>query len=399
MYIGSSQSERPSFSRRRSLFDFDPLADYADETTLDTRNSAAGDGDCEQLRTVVEAVIVAGPAAGWVPLLRSRGPAVRPMKWGDVALFVTRGRGSESVAVRTGLAGQVIVVTDPMHLVRGVDLLSAERGSTPPISLMTLLRAPRCLPSAHPAVVFATTLHEALVHDTASTSGIGRLAEDVAALEAGDVVSGSFRGTVHTDIVARTLAPLKGSLTKTAKLASKATTLIVPLLDSEHPGHPRLHPADEGSVYRFAAPDRFLAKRSLDAVAGRRLVVDRGHNDIINQTANLRELAEIYASDPYSVDNERAREALMRLTRKGTAAPGGSAKGYVRPGDDVESVQLQLADVAAGWARTIIEETGYAALVDTFRLVIYNGRPMTADVARVVDAEREQHRRLFLRAS
>ena len=69
-------------------------------------------------------------------------------------------------------------------------------------------------------------------------------------------------------------------------------------------------------------------------------------------------------------------------------------QGYVVDSDDRQEYALQLADMAAGWARQIAATQGILAAVLTFPLVLYNGRRLTAEAAAELDEKKLHHGRL-----
>ena len=103
-------------------------------------------------------------------------------------------------------------------------------------------------------------------------------------------------------------------------------------------------------------------------------------------------MAEVHAGEPFFEDREAAFESLRQQRLEGA-----SPRGYVRSDTDAKQQRLQLADVAAGWARTIIRAQGYDALVTTFRCVIYNGQILSREEAHLVDQERRDHAQLMKR--
>lgn len=316
---------------------------------------------------MVEAVIGVELGAAWIPPLRRRAATDGPIKWPTVAAFVMSGTGEEARAARAGLGAQQIIVTDPMHEARRLDLHFAERGllTTPTSALLF----PRREAGVETPTAATQVIRRHLFNTTLRDSGLGTLCDLLAQADSGSQdgdIAG--RGIPAAAFLAPIAASLRGSLNKAAKLASKSTALASPLLDPER-HRARRRPGGEDLVF---APPQLVhveAQRALTIVADQRLVVDQGHQDITQLTEQLRDMAEVHSGEPFLDDRAAPFEALRQQRTEGA-----SARGYVRADSDARQLRLQIADVAAGWARTIAREQGYAALVATFRCVVYNGR-------------------------
>ncbi len=210
-------------------------------------------------------------------------------------------------------------------------------------------------------------------------------------------VDGDVRGVSRrsADLRAAVAGDLAQSITKAAKLASKVTVLTAPLLDPDgrHAAEGRGLVGGRGDwrSERFDPYGALASQEALGVAADRRLIVDAGHDDITALTAKVRDLAEVYARDRFFDDREAAIAALQQQ-RDGEAGEG--ERGFVRAEDDRSDVRLQVADVAAGWARTLLAGGGYHALVVTFRCVLHNGRPLDRDGAVTLDRQIAEHRAL-----
>ncbi|MEP6622447.1 MAG: hypothetical protein ABJE47_24195 [bacterium] len=82
--------------------------------------------------------------------------------------------------------------------------------------------------------------------------------------------------------------------------------------------------------------DYLLSQDPLGVVAERRLVVDKGHEDITDPTARLPDLAEVHSSLYF--DRNQAFDALHDAREEGQV----SGRGYVRAGDDRRDLLLQI---------------------------------------------------------
>lgn len=318
--------------------------------------------------------------------LRQRGPTVGPMKWQHVADFVLNGRCEDARRVRAGLAAQSIIVTDPMHRVRQLDLELARRGPVGILpSAMLFTKAVRV---GRPRDVYARQmslgLRQYVFDRTLRASGLGVVCGLMA--DANDYsLDGDVRGrhtdpTPFIDPLAQTLGT---SITKAAKLASKATVLATPLLDPDS-ARPRVGIRGRDSVFEEFTHRR--AQRALALVADHRLVVDQGHQDITTLTQRLRDMAEVHATEYFPEDRQAAFNALQHHRDE-----VGRGRGYVRADSDTRQIRLQIADVAAGWARTVLGGRGVAVLADTFRCVLYNGVVLGREHALSIDRVRGEH--------
>lgn len=380
----------------------DESADYSDETKVDRRGLDACEAGLQpfqrELSTVVEAVVGADLSAAWIAPLRRAAGNANPMKWDDVTSFVMHGTGSESIAARNGLAAQVLIVTDPFRTVRRLDLAANAEGrlGIPYAAFLfggNSVRGTKHLAGA-PGPALGGALRRLVLENTLDSSGLGLLCERIAQADSREVDGDPRRrGAARSALMASVSGQLGGSLNKAAKLASKATALTAPIIDPDHPGGDRVRRqaevfAEAGSWGTF---DWLVAQEALGVVAERRLVVDRGHQDITNLTARLRDMAEVHAQGP-DFDRAQAFEAL----RDERAQAAHEGRGYVRAGDDRRHLQLQVADVVAGWGRTIIADPrrGYRELARIFRCVLYNGAQLTPERAARLDEEITEHRKL-----
>lgn len=171
---------------------------------------------------------------------------------------------------------------------------------------------------------------------------------------------------------------LGGSLKKISLLAAKTSTLMAHEEEPEARHELFASVAPPVASLRYASGDGLLNRARLEALASRRVVFDQGQTDVVNVVADLHRQAgeriQLYA--PYL----------------GLRIP---PDGYVRSGDDREEMRLQIADVAAGWARDVLRTRGLFEVGMTFRLVLYNGSRLDLDEAKRIDEERSLHQRLM----
>lgn len=366
----------------------DATADYADDTTY---RRAGGPKRINRVRqelaTVVEASVSSPLNSPWIATLRraSRGPG--PTKWRDqsVAAYVQDAVGVDADAVRAGLGAQLLVVTDPMADIRRSDLEAAnsERWFAP-LSYFLFWHGqagddePGRIVRAYRDDIRRFVI-SGLVHD----SGIGFVLRHVR-------VARRFDGSVCTGGVIRDIQrQVPRDLNKAAQFASKASVLAAHMLNPTSGEGARIRERHSAWLERsmWGGPNPEHSRDLLAAIAQRRLVLDGGHDDIIALTARLREVAEAH-SDPFGFDQATAIGSLDELR-----ADSG-AHGFVRPGDDARELRLQVADVAAGWARTIIAARGFHALFNSFGYVLYNGVPLSREAAEDIDINIAEHRRL-----
>ena len=385
------------FKTSPSLLLDDASADYADDRTVSRIASARTDARHPafrlELQTVVESVIGASLGAPWIATLRALARGASPMKWNHVKDAILTGFGLDVSSVRDGLAAQVVVVTDPMATARTIDLATATgRPHFFPLGVLLFARkqGARERPSLPPEIArMVDFMRRGTFDDILEGSGLGRLCDHMSQADARDSAGEAAFGWRSRNRMLESFASsLGGSLNKAAKFASKATVLAVPILDPEHPAYVAIERRFEelAGVMRFGGYAGEMAQQALTLVANRRLVVDAGHRDITDLTAKLRDIVELHAKGPWFND---AQQAIDAFTDDHAESP--AARGFVRPGDDRQELRLQVADVAAGWAGTLIEQHGYRGLASVFRCVLYNGTPLTTERAMRIDERRRQH--------
>lgn len=300
----------------------------------------------------------------WVAHLRAAAGGAHPMKWQHVHRFVN-GESSDAAIVRAGLAQAVIVIVDPMTFLRQVDFTWAGVGGVPPFAMwydVPQLRALR------------RRLERLAADGVLALSGVqrivGLLTDSLGIVDLGDRDANLSRFT-PTALLDR----LGGGLGKATRLAASATTALVYEDDPDVAASPYERYAALAAGLRFA-DDSFLARARLEAFVDRRVVFDGGHDDVVRTLADLQNAA---------------------AERRALYAPYldlGIGGGYIRSGDDKQQLQLQLADIAAGYARDVLETFGVLEVWRRFRVVLHNGFRLDGDEARRYDEERTRHRRL-----
>jgi hypothetical protein len=303
-----------------------------------------------------------GPVDGdWVGHLRTAARGAQPIKWEQVQHLLTSTSG-DAVAVRDGLAQAVIVIVDPMVLLRGVDFAWMKAGGLPPVAMwhdVPELRALRRHLDRHAA--------EGLIALSGAQRILGLLTQTLGIVNLDDGVEQRVKFSP-----AALCERLGGSLRKATLLAASATTAIAYEQDPEG----REGFAELGGMTRFAIDD-FVTRARLEAFADRRVIFDGGHEDVVRLVSELHQEAK-----------ERCARYAPYLGLES------DRRGYITTGDDREQLRLQLADVAAGYARDVLDTYGLVEACRRFRLVLFNGRRLDGDDARRYDDERRAHRTL-----
>jgi hypothetical protein len=216
-----------------------------------------------------------------------------------------------------------------------------------------------------------TELFEQLEHHNGlyllSASGVGRVEEILG------MSGGAGAAVASGTTVKQVLEQLKGVASKVHQIATKATTFTA----YEHEEDwlaVRLQTIEKRRM--FFDPRARYADWHLEELAGRRVVFDGGHSDITDRIEQLRAVASKHLATQPMYGILAARQ------------------GYVVDSDDRQEYALQLADMAAGWARQIAATQRILAAVLTFPLVVYNGRRLTAEAAAELDEKKLHHGRI-----
>jgi hypothetical protein len=340
---------------------------------------------------VIDAEVSTDLGAPWIATLQRVARGADTLKCRAVSDYVRTAVSQEATLLRDGLLTQTLVITDPLEVVRRIDL----NVGTVPGGLMGTLLAARPADSRPETAALASALRDWMLDRTVDNSGAGHVANLIDAAESieidGDVKRRCRTGNSLREYLTNELA---GSLTHATLLASKSTVLLAPVLDPEHPRHPRIeHWAAGFAEVCLGDSDPFAPRRTLVAVAGRRLLMDRGHENVRDLTAHVRHQAEWFSHpswlrwDPAADADDEADADAGRIPYR--------APGYVRSADDKQVLGLQVADVAAGYARWIAENRGFRELQRAARTLLYNGRPLTGDGAARLDRDIAEHRRVL----
>lgn len=294
------------------------------------------------------------------------------MKWEHVKALVLHGSGPEAQRVRRALERQVIVVTDPMALARAVDMRLVERGRSLPLIGGVLVGKVR---SAGPLLKIEQQVREWVTYDLLATTGVGTIESLIS--QSDNLGMSADRG-VHTRRVAD---EIRGSISKATKLASRSMMLVMHERDPERRGRPDV--GRWAGVMRFGNPETMLAHARLNEIAKAKIFFDKGEEDVTRVVDRLRKDAErVVAYSPLEDPNVR---------------------GFALDEDDANMLRLQVADIAVGYARAIMEQPRFAhvalaELVQRFRLILYNGSQLTPEEATQADLLRIHHRHALQRA-
>jgi hypothetical protein len=302
--------------------------------------------------------------------LRAAAAGTPPIKWKqkDVQGFVRDGQGFESRVVRDGLAEQTLIITDPLDLIRELDvgLFNKGRVGVPFCSMVFLTK------QNIPAWVqeFASSLRRGVSLDLLGQSGIGRVESLLDDAMSNGVFSRQASLLLPYGVVGM-MERCDGQLSKVAKLATQATALVAEERDPD--ANCELEGEGFGTLRTIdGRTNPYDARRSLRNIAGSNILFDRDEPGITGMVEEVRMVAQRTGSLDF---------------------PG--LGGSIRTGDDSEHLRIQLADVAAGWASTVVHERGFRSLAETFRYILYNGQPLTLDSAAELDRTRDLHRSLL----
>lgn len=288
------------------------------------------------------------------------------MKWKHVEHYVIEGFGLEPQMVREGLQSQTVVLTDAHETARSLDLSVSIQGAPLPVATMLLMRKWSGVPGAD-----LGQLRGWLLRDVLDRSGVGTLSSLVREAMSRDwdgLTAGRRRGPDFTKSV---IEELDGKISRISKLACQATALAARYLDPENRGES----ADQlMAAMRFSAGlPWFYAQDRLLELSGQQVAFDRDDPGVTAAVERLRRLAHV-AADEWGIEPDL---------------------GGVRAVDDADYIRVQVADVVCGWARTVVYQHGLVELVRRFRLVLYNGTPLTLERASRLDRERAEHRELL----
>ena len=321
----------------------------------------------------VQATIACNPDDIAVAQLRRRSR--RPIfKWSDVNEFVLSQTSDDARVVRNRLEEATITIVDPAVFLRALDL-SSRRPSVPLLSRQ-FRRDPQF--NAMRRVITRRVGRVLLIHSGAeSVYSLLRSPLVGEGLLAHERMEG-LRGIKQLDPLS--VAERTPDLNKLARIALQTTALVAHEYDPDARGDIEVHVEE----MRWGMDDRRYNQARLEALARRSIVYDRGHEDATSIAARLHRAAcDRLADSPLSWASPDDPDDLA---------------GEVRTGVTAVEVQLQMADVAAGWAAHLLSTHGALALSKTFRIVLHNGLQLTNEEAQKLDTERRFHDSLIDRS-
>lgn len=366
-YISASTRQGVAFDRIQLLGSL-PVT-FADDTTLRRRQ-----GQEHTPHVFVQATIVCASDDAVVPLLQRR--ARRSMfKWGDVGEFVLSRASDDAARARSRLEEATIMIVDPSAFLRTMDL-SAASPKNPPFLSRQVQTDPRF-----------RMLRRVMTRRVGRVLLIHSGAEHVYSLVRSPLIGeGGFYdpefsvgGEKLDGLDPLAIAERTPDLNKLSRIALQTTALVA----HEHDANTRIEFERYLVAHRWM-PDGWINQARLEALAKRSIVYDRGHEDSTSIAAKLHQAA-----------CERVNNCPRRWANP---EEPDAAVGQVRTGITRDEVPLQMADVAAGWASSILASRGAVALAKTFRIVLYNGVPLDHTQAEKLDTERRFHDRLIARA-
>ena len=292
-------------------------------------------------------------------------------KWGKVEQFV-RTRDSEDAArVRRKLEEAIVTIVDPAAFYRSLDVNRGRREKLPPLLSREVQTDRRFAP-----------LRDVMARRVGRVLLICSGAESLHALLRAPLVGEGWDPCLEPEDETRLaeLDPIRiaervRNLNKISRIALQTTALIAHERDPEQ----RVDITPYVAGMRYGMDTTRYNQARLESIVKRSTVYDRGHEDSTAIAARYHELAR-----------RRVADAPLYLSGLYDEAP----EGEVRVGATDEEVELQMADVAAGWASDVLQSQGALALHRTFRLVLYNGFLLDAEEAEKLDTERRFHRRL-----
>ena len=381
--------ENTTFVRLSRRYHDDLTADHSDDTDLERpRDSTTGRySTYPPLQTCVSALVSLEFTAPWVGALIRAAGGQNPIKWAAVEKAVAVDRDESARSIREGLRSQIVIVTDAMESVREIDMRAGPQYG---LVLSLALDRTSSLGVGPGGGQVKKALHGMVLSQLVEFSGIGKLADHIAKAYSGDIDgAGRMSGGRYREQFIQTVREgLGGSIRLATQLATGASSLAAPLMDGDSSFN-RFATSERARSYetmRWSTPDPSLSRAALRTVGARRLILDDGHRDSTTMVEGLRKMASIHASA-----SDWDLDGLGDIERPEVS------DGYVREQSDIYILSLQVADVAAGWARTLLAK-GYCNLCNEFRCVIYNGRELSKDGAKQLDRAIAEHRGLHEKA-
>ena len=306
-----------------------------------------------------------------VALLKARSNRGH-FKWTDVRSFVRATDSLEAIRVREKLGEATITVVDPAAYLRTEEVpVGSVRHLVPALSRQVMkdpeLRWVRQL--------MTRSIGRRILVSSGAESAYGLLTtpmhEDLPLYPSGEHASPS------SDLDPLRLVERMPDLNKLSRIAVQSTALM------GHEHDPAFFDEIAATMRRFRFWDESRYNQArLEALARRSVVFDRGHETETEFAMRLHHAAvgRVERFTPF-------RTGLI-------TAPG---HGEVRLDSTPSSSELQVADVAAGWAKDILQGRGALELCKQFRIVIYNGMTLHREQASRLDDERRFSRRAVSR--
>lgn len=292
-------------------------------------------------------------------------------KWKGVRPLVRTRDSLVAGRVRRLLEEAVITIVDPAAYFRAFDVHRPARSPVPPLLSKQMWMDPRLAPYRE----FFERRVGRLLLLTSGAETIHSLLRSPLVGDWGDEDPNPEPDLSELDPVR--LADSIGSLPKVARIALNTTALTAHERDPEH--LVLLSPLM--SSVRYSWDLSHVNQVRLEGIVGRSTVYDQGHKDATDIALKFHQIAQ------------------RRVTRAPTYLTGlvETPRGEVRTGVTANEAELQVVDVATGWASEILNEQGAHALHRTFRLVIYNGMLLDSEEAEKLDSERRFHDRMIQR--
>lgn len=304
-------------------------------------------------------------------LLQSRSPRGF-FKWDAVSSFVRATDSVEAARVREKLGEATITVVDPAAFVRTESVSMGSGHHTLPMLAPQVMKDPAYRPVRQ---IMTRFMGRRLLVSSGAESLYSLLKTPIYDEYLAFPMD---KSALHS----RDLDPLRlvermPNLNKLSRVAIQATALM----GHEHDPSFFEEVATSLRPHRFWDEGRYNQVR-LEALARRSMVFDRGHESETEFVVRLREAAV---------------NRIDQFTPYRTGLIGRPMRGEVRMDVTATTVELQVADVAAGWAKHVLQERGTLELCRQFRLVIYNGITLSRERAMKLDDERRFGQRTIAR--
>jgi hypothetical protein len=320
----------------------------------------------------IEAVVRGDAAASCIASLLEAG-APSPVKWDSsfVKDYVLTAQNQRATTLRSVLSSQIIVITDAMELPRTYDVAHAEDGwQNPTVSWLALNRATTSTPEHDQLRQAVRTL---TIQHILECSGVGRIDELVRSA-AHDGRIGPWLAVdppLSNRVITRTVG---GSVRSAVRLASQGTSLAIQEMDRDDDF--AFERATDAALLRFSdGVHPYEATQRLARIVDAGIVFDEGEEKTTAAVSQLRTCAA----------------GVVSGLRADLTSEPIATRGFVLTGNDADHPNLQLADVAAGWASLMLQQHGLLGLARGFAEVVYNGKRLDEAYAERLDRERRQH--------